>query len=106
MTAARDPQKIHFNVATAEREKTYEPFVLALSDGSTIVMTDPRELDWQDLLTIENPADFFRFCVSDEDKDKLRKEKIPGWKFNDLITEYQLHYGLGDKGNGAGSRTF
>lgn len=99
-------QKVTFNLATVERERTYEPYVIALASGETIVMTDPADLDWTDILKIENPADFFRFCVSDEDKEKLRKEKIPGWKMRLLIQDYQQHYGIGDVGNAAASRTF
>lgn len=98
--------KITFNLNTAEREKSYEPYVVALSDGSTITMTDPAELDWSEILLIENPADFFRFCVSEDDKPRLRKEKIPGWKMRLLIEDFQRHYGLDTAGNAAGSRTF
>lgn len=104
--AQNQNSKVTFNLATAEREKSYEPYVVALSTGETIVMTDPADLEWQEILMIENPADFFRFCVSEEDKKKLREEKIPGWKMRLLIADYQTHYGLGDAGNDAGSRTF
>lgn len=99
-----DTPKISFSLEAAEKEKVYEPFVLDLGGGETIILNDPRDLDWKDLATIENPIDFLRLCVSDGDKAKLRKKPIPGWKFNQLITEFQLHYGLGSQGNVAGSR--
>lgn len=99
-------EKIQFNLQTIEREKTYTPYVVALSDGTTITMTDPAELDWSEILMIENPADFFRFCVAEEDKPKLRKEKIPGWKMRLLIEDFQRHYGLDTAGNADASRTF
>ena len=99
-------QKVSFNLETAEREKVYEPYTIALSTGEVITMTDPADLDWTQILLIQNPADFFRFCVSEDDKDKLRGEKIPGWKMRLLIEDYQTHYGLSDQGNGVGSRPF
>lgn len=101
--AAQQSTKVQFNLETAEREKSYEPYTVALTGGVVITMTDPAELDWKEILLIENPSDFFKFCVSDEDKDHLRKEKIPGWKMRLLIEDYQRHYGLDKPGNGSGS---
>lgn len=106
MAQSSSVPKVAFNLDTVERERVYEPYVVALSTGETITMTDPADLEWQDILLIENPADFFRFCVSEEDKQKLRKEKIPGWKMRLLIADYQTHYGLDSEGNAAGSRIF
>lgn len=97
-------QKIAFNLATAEREKTYEPFVVALPDGETVTLNDPRDLDWKDLVSIENPPDFFRLCLSEDDKAKFRKAPIPGWALNQLMEAFQIHYGLGNAGNGVASR--
>lgn len=91
-------QRIAFNVKTAEKERTDEPFVVALEDGSTVTFNDPRDLDWQDVATLENPIDFVRLVVSDEDKVKLRKAKIPAWIFNQMISEFQIHYGIGTSG--------
>lgn len=106
MAGTSKPTNVSFNLGTAEREKVYEPYTVALSTGKVITMSDPADLDWSQILLIENPADFFRFCVSEEDKEELRKEKIPGWKMRLLIEDYQRHYGLGDAGNGTGSPTF
>lgn len=106
MAQQQNPTKVAFNLGTAEREKVYEPYTVALSTGEVITLTDPADLDWKQILLIENPADFFKYCVSEEDKELLRKEPIPGWKMRLLIEDFQRHYGLGDSGNGAGSRTF
>lgn len=95
--------KINLNLDTAEREKSYEPFVVVI-DGRSITMTDPAELDWKDLLAIEQPSEFFRHCMSEDDQAFLRKTNIPGWKFRLLLESYQRHYGLDIAGNRAASR--
>ena len=95
-------ERIDFNLDTVEREKTYQPFHPAIN-GRVITMTDPSELDWKQLLEIESPVMFLRYCVSEEDKDFLRDAKIPGWKFGKLIEAYQKHYGLDKLGNGSAS---
>lgn len=96
------PERIDFNLDDVEREKTYKPFVTAVN-GHAVTMKDPSELDWKILLEIESPVMFLRHCVSEEDKDYLREQNIPGWKFGKLIDAYMKHYGLDKQGNGAGS---
>lgn len=95
-------ETIDFNLDTVEREKQYSPFKVNVA-GRVIYMRDPAELDWKDLLKIENPAHFLRYAVSEDDREFLREQKIEGWRFGKLIEAYQKHYGLGDQGNGGGS---
>jgi len=87
------PQKVHLNLDTLEREKTYETFTPVVN-GRAIRMTDPSELDWKVLLTIEDPSQFLRHAIAEEDKEYLRNQDIPGWKFAKLIEGYVKHYGL------------
>lgn len=97
-----------FNLDQIERERPIDgkervPFVLVVGDRE-IVMTDPQELSWQQLMDIEKPVNFFRYCVSDEDRDFIKKLPIPGWKFNELLEQFMDHYGLTNQGNGGASR--
>lgn len=98
-----DIAKVQINLDTVEREKSYEPFSFVL-DGEALTLTDPADLDWQVLASIEKPVQFFRHCFqSEDDREKFRKAKLPGWKLNELISTYIRHYGLDTAGNGAGS---
>lgn len=91
------PEEITLNLDTVERPGgPIKPFS-AVVEGRRIVMTDPEDIDWQDLLEIEDPLDFLRHCVSDEDRTYLRGVKIPGWKFGVLMERYQKHYKLDEK---------
>lgn len=90
------PTNITFNLDEQERETKVEPFV-ALVGGRSITMTDPEELDWEDLLMIEGPYDFLTYSCSPEDKRYILAQKMPGWKFGKLIAAYQQHYGFDEK---------
>ncbi len=102
--ATPENQKIAVNLATAEKERVYEPFVVALPGGETVTFNDPRDLEWQDLAALEDPIQFVRLCLSEEDKAKLRKERLAGWQFNKIMTEFNIHFGIGTSGNAGGPR--
>ena len=95
-------ERVEFNLDSLEREQTYRPFTVNVNDR-VITMNDPAELDWRQLLEIEQPAMFLRHCISQDDRDYLREQKIPGWKFGKMIEAYQRHYGLDTLGNAGGS---
>lgn len=94
------PEDVDFNLDTLEREKTYKPFRPVIN-GRVVNMTDPAELDWKVLLDIEDPSQFLRHAIAEDDKAFLREQHIPGWKFGKLIDAYVKHYGLDEqRGNG------
>lgn len=62
--------------------------------GKAITMIDPSDFDWQDLLDIQNPQDFLRYCLSDEDREHLSNQSMPGWKLNLLMDSYMKHFKL------------
>jgi hypothetical protein len=67
-----------------------------------IVLTDPAELDFRQLLEIEHPLGFLRHTASQEDRDFLASDEgsMPGWKMGQLIERYYEHFQLGkDKKN-------
>lgn len=98
--------KIHFSVEQAEAERAVdrkEPFTADIL-GRTITMTDAQDVDWKVLAEMESPIEFIRYCASEEDRDYLREAPLSGAVFGKLIEAYMAHYGLGDKGKGAGLR--
>lgn len=101
--------KVHFSleVAEAERatERDSEEAFTADIHGRSIVFTNARDLDWKELLEIENPVTFLRLCVSPEDKDWFLEQRITGAGLQALTKAYQGHYGLGSQGNDDASRT-
>lgn len=105
------PKDINVNLDDLEREESYKPFAIQLG-GRRIEMVDPAEIDWQDLLEIENPVYFLRYALSEEkpedeelsDKDFFKAQKIPGWKLGKIIELYTKHYGLDKPGNAVASR--
>ena len=123
-----DQPRITFNVHDAEKERTYDPFVAVFErpadwealratgkkppadwrdrevESRAVTMTDPTDIDWVDLLDINEPLQFLRYCVTAEDREFIKTCPIEGWRFGKLIEAYQRHYGLDTKGNGAASR--
>jgi hypothetical protein len=74
-------------------EDVKPPFVVQVG-GKAVTMTDPAEFDWEDLLDIQNPQDFLRYCLNDEDREHFRNTSFPGWKLNVLMESYMKHYDL------------
>lgn len=90
------PQNIVFNLDEQERAAAPEIFS-TLVGGKRITMTDPEDLDWEDLLAIETPYDFLTYSCSPEDRRHILSLKLPGWKFSKLIEAYKQHYGFDEK---------
>ena len=82
---------VHFNLDTAERKEEFELFAAVVRDRR-IEISDPAEIDYRDLLTIENPMQFFRFCMSQEDRDFLSEQNLKGWELGLLLESYLSHY--------------
>lgn len=85
-----------------EREGAPGPFDFTL-EGRRYIMSDPQEVDWQDLLSaMQNPVMFFRLVLPPDDQRAFFQTRLPSWKMNKLMTAYQDHYGLPTAGNPAG----
>ena len=84
----------------AERK---EPFTVKLG-GQVIEFKDPEELDWQDLLDIENPVDFLRYCVTPDERRHILGLKMEAHRFGKLMEAYQTHFEIDDKVNAARRR--
>lgn len=86
-----------FDLDVEVKEDPKPPFVANIS-GRAIQMTDPEDIDWQDLVDIgDNPVMFLRFCVTPEDRDYIFGLSMPGWKLGRLMENYQKHYGIDEK---------
>ncbi len=90
------------NLDTLEREGAPGPFDFEL-DGRRYIMSDPKEVDWQDLLAaMQNPVMFFRLVLPADDQREFFKTRLPAWKMNTLMSSYQDHYGLPNLPNAGG----
>lgn len=90
---------VDFDLDTVERpreEQVEHPFRTNVN-GTVITMLDPSDLDWQDLLSIDTPSGFLQYAINTEDRTYLRKQKIPGWKFNLLMEAYMAHYRMEER---------
>lgn len=98
MTVSQLPESVDLDLDAYERpaEEIIPDFSVRLG-GRKIVMTNPDDIDWQDLLLIENPVDFLRYCVGKEDAKHILSIAMPGHKFAKLMTSYQEHYGVEEK---------
>ena len=72
------------------------PFIVTVGER-VLTLADPGELDWKDLASVEIPSDLLRIAMSQEDRQHLFKQALPGWKFNILMESYYNHYDLEDK---------
>jgi hypothetical protein len=79
------------------------PFAFVVN-GERFMLTNPSLLDWKQLLEIDDPIAFFRYCMPADEKDRFKQQDVPGWKLGKIIEKFQTYYGIGDKGNGAASR--
>ena len=69
------------------------PFVVALG-GREITLRDPSEIDWRDLVDLEDGLDVLRVAMSPEDREFLAGQEIEAWRFNRLVEAYHTHYNL------------
>lgn len=91
------------NLDTLEREGgTKPPFEFTLR-GQDYVLSDPQDVDWQDLLVaMNNPIAFFRYVLPEVDQTSFFAGKLETWKLNVLMSKYQEHFGLPSPGEAGG----
>lgn len=83
--------RIDLNLDTVTRDQEFAPFVFVVGDRA-IELGDPAELDYQDLLECDTPLQFIRYTATEEDRNFLAQQRIPGWKLGRLLEEYLKHY--------------
>lgn len=86
---------VTINLDALEREGDQpEPFTFQ-HDGRRYTLTDPRDVDWQDIVAaLSNPFLFFKATMTAEDQLVFLSTKLPARKLNALIDRYVEHFGL------------
>jgi hypothetical protein len=87
---------LDLDAETRDEKDVKPPFVVTVG-GKAVTLEDPSNIDWRDLAAVEIPADLLRVAMSVEDRDHLRKQAMPAWKFNRFMEAYYTHYDLEDK---------
>lgn len=102
---AQPRTKVSLNLDEIEKENPTQPFVITVN-GKEITFNDARDLPWDDLAQLgDDPDEFMWQTLSEVDYDHFKKAKVPGWKVDVLVRDYQRHFGIGTRGNGRGSRS-
>jgi len=88
---------VDLDLDAVERDGTRPgPFVFRL-DGQTFALTDPRDIDWQDLLIAQrNPLMFIKFTIGEEDYKRFLYLRVPEWKMERLMVGFFKHFGMSD----------
>lgn len=81
-----------------EREGADQPFSFILG-GHEYVLTDPRGIDWKQLITaMRNPIIFFKSVMaSPAEYEAFMNQDLPVWKLNAVMKGYYTHYGMPDQ---------
>lgn len=104
MTTDKSAPKVNLSLDDLEKENPKEPYRTSLR-GRVIELADPQDIDWLELMDIEDdPARFIVLCMSDDDARFFMDEPVPSWKINKLMDAFMQHYGLGARGKGRGLR--
>lgn len=102
MTDNNSSRPVALDLDALEREGAPGPFDIMLS-GKRYMLSDPQEVDWQDLMAaMSNPHMFFRLVLPAEDHSQFFETRLPSWKMRKLMQRYQDHYGIPDHPNAAG----
>jgi len=96
--------KVNLSLDDLEKENPRDSFVITLA-GRTIVLNDPQDIDWLDLMDVEDdPTRFIVLSMNEEDAEFFMGQRLESWKVNKLMDMFMQHYGLGNRGKGRGSR--
>lgn len=91
---------IDMNLDTLENEKApKKPYAFSMTDPATneprrIVLANPHDIDWKTLLEMEKPLELLKECLTAGDREFLRDNPIPNWKFTKLMEAFFKHYGF------------
>ncbi len=89
--------KVDLDLDALDRDGTSPgPFTFSLS-GETFTLTDPRDIDWQDLIIAQrNPLMFIKFTMGEEQYKKFLGMRVAEWKMERLMVAFWAHYGVTD----------
>lgn len=90
-----------------------EKFVVRVGDADDnllIEFTDPQELPWDVVVTMDQtPRRFFTTAIEDAEQkafilDLERNKALKLWQMKYLMEQYRAHYGIDVEGNAVASR--
>lgn len=87
---------LDLDLETRPEKDVKPPFVVNV-EGRKVSLSDPTEIDWRELASVEQPVDLLRVAMSREDRNYLYDLSLPAWKFNRLMEAYYSHYDLEEK---------
>lgn len=94
---------VALDLDAVEREDAKGPFGFRHL-GRRYTLTDPQEIDWQQLLVAQrDPLYFITIALPKDDREEFFNTKMPSWKMNRLVEDYMKHYGLTSPGEAGGS---
>lgn len=89
---------VDFDLDHVEKDpQDVKPPFRATIGGRVIEMGSPDDVEWQDMLYLENPVELLQFVMSEDDLRHLRAQKLEGWKLGKLMDAYGTHFGLADR---------
>jgi hypothetical protein len=92
------PVQVDFDLDSYERApEDVIPSLVMKIGGKPITLTNPDEIDWRDLVDMDNPVQFLTFSMSTEDRKHLMSLKLPAHKMAKLMEVYNDHFKLEDK---------
>lgn len=99
--AQDDGHTIMDNIDEFERQEKYPLYAFAISNRR-IALKDPAELDWNDLVNLQDESQFLKLAMSDEDLGFFLDQKVQAWRVRELMDRYFKHYGIEDPGKATG----
>lgn len=90
------PSEVSLDLDTLEKESDPGPFAFR-AGGERFEVRDARDLDWQELLSVDLGLDTLRVALGD-DWTRFKKVGLPAWKLDKVVDGYMRHYGLGSSG--------
>lgn len=93
---------ITLDLDSLERENRPLPFRFLLG-GKSYLLSDPQDIDWQDLLAaMSSPQMFFRLVLPADQRETFFAATVASWKMRKLMDRYNDHYGLPNLPNAGG----
>ncbi len=104
----REPRQDDFvlDLDLIEKERTAGVFSVKIADRQ-VDFLDASDVDWRDLINLGSVGDPYTWLESIMSKDDFKwilGQSFEGWKLEQILNQYQDHYGVDTAGNGGALR--